>query len=328
MTTRTSPAWPGLDLRYLGLGLGIGLLLAAGCGDGGGGTPDAPAGDDAPAADAPDFGDPLAGAGAVELVQSGFLFTEGPQWREAQGELVFSDVQGNTIYRFPPGGGVAVSLLNPSNNSNGIAIDGAGMLVAAHHGSRNVTRGGTAIASTFEGKKLNSPNDVIVADDGTIYFTDPPYGIQDAQRELDFCGVFRVSPGGTLTAEYRGALTTRPNGVGLSPDGSTLYVADTSDGKVYRYPVQAGGALGARAVFAQTSGNPDGFAIDVAGNVFVSTSTGIEAFSPTGARWGVIAVPMQPANCAFGDADHRTLYITARTAVYRVRLAHPGLPRR
>src|SRR5262249_41654105 len=152
-------------------------------------------------------------------------------------------------------------------------------------GSRDVTRGTTAVASTFEGKRLNSPNDVIVAEDGTIYFSDPPYGIQDAQRELDFCGVFRVAPGGALTAEYRGALTTRPNGVGLSPDGQTLYVADTSDGKLYRYPIQAGGALGTRAVFAQTSGNPDGFAIDIAGNVFVSTITGIEAFSPSGMRW-------------------------------------------
>ncbi|MBC7977578.1 MAG: SMP-30/gluconolactonase/LRE family protein, partial [Myxococcales bacterium] len=132
---------------------------------------------------------------------------------------------------------------------------------------------------------------------------------------------------GVLTAEHRGPRSARPNGVGLSPDGATLYVADTADGNLYRFPVLAGGALGARAVVAATSGNPDGLAIDAAGNVFVTTQTGVEVFAPTGARWGVIAVPKQPANCAFGDADHKTLYITARTALYRVRLAHAGLPR-
>ena len=307
MTTRTSLAL---------------LALVAGCGGDDAAAIDGPAG-----ADAPNFGDPLAGVGVVELVQGGFQFTEGPQWREAEGDLVFSDVQGNTIYRYTPGGG-AVAFVTPSNNSNGLALDGNGALVAAEHGMRRVSRAGVAVASTFEGKRLNSPNDVIVASDGTIYFTDPPYGIQESQSELLFSGVFRVAPDGTLTAELRGALSSRPNGVGLSPDGGTLYTVDSADGNLYRYPMQPSGALGPRSVLAQTSGNPDGFAIDTGGNLFVSTRTGIEVFSSSGMRWGAIAVPMQPANCAFGDPDHRTLYITARTAVYRVRLAHAGLPRR
>jgi gluconolactonase len=311
----------------MGLGLGLGL---GGCGGGGGDTPrtDAPVDPDAgPTVDAPDFGDPLVGRGQVELVQSGFTFTEGPQWREAQGDLVFSDVPGNTIYRFPPGG-LAVPLVTPSNNANGLAVDGAGALIAAEHGQRRVSRDGTAIVGMFEGKRLNSPNDVIVADDGTIYFTDPPYGIQPMPSEIGFMGVFRIAPGGTLTAERRGGLAERPNGIGISPDGKTLYVADTDDGNLYRFPIQAGGALGAREVLAATSGSPDGLALDIAGNIFVATSAGIDVYDPRGTLWGVITVPMQPANCAFGDTDHRTLYITARNALYRVRLAHPGLPRR
>jgi len=302
--------------------------LAGGCG-GTQATPDAPRTD--AIVDVPDFGDPLAGAGAVELVQGGFQFTEGPQWRDTEGDLVFTDIPGNTIYRYTPGGPPPAVLRNPSNNANGLAVDGTGALLAAEHGSRSVTRTGTPtpVARLFEGKRLNSPNDVIVADDGTIYFTDPPYGIPAGQqRELDFMGVFRVAPDGVLTALHRGPLTARPNGIGLSPDGRTLYAADTDDGNLYRFPIDDAGAVGARALLVATSGNPDGLAIDIAGNLFVATATGIEAFSPSGARWGAITVPMQPTNCAFGDADHRTLYITARTGLYRARLAHPGLPRR
>lgn len=312
MTTRTSLALLGFVL---------------GChGDPPRGNDDAPTGGDGP--DAPELGDPLAGIGMVELVGGGFQFTEGPQWREAEADLVFTDIPASTIYRYQPGGGAPVALVSPSNNANGLAVDGNGALIAAEHGSRSVTRAGAPIASMFEGKRLNSPNDVIVGAGGTIYFTDPPFGIQANQRELGFMGVFRIAPDGTLTAEHRGPLTSGPNGIGLSPDGGILYVADSADGNLYRYPIQLSGALGPRSALAQTAGTPDGLAVDIGGNIFVTTSAGVEVFSPTGSRWGAIAVPMQPANCAFGDADHRTLYITARTALYRVRLAHPGLPNR
>ena len=284
----------------------LALLVLVACGGDDGGNPaiDAPPLTDGPPVDAPMF-DPLVGVGTVELVQGGFMFTEGPQWREAQADLVFSDINGNTIYRYT-GTGAPTVFTMPSNMSNGLAIDGAGKLVAAEHGSRSVTRDGVAIATTFETKKLNSPNDVIVADDGTIYFTDPPYGIPAGQqRELAFNGVFRIAP-----------------------DGKIVYVADTADGRVYKFDVAADGALTGRAMFVMTQGNPDGLAIDTGGNLFVTTSGGVEVFSPTGTRWGTIATPMQPANCAFGDADHETLYITARTALYRVRLMNAGLPRR
>lgn len=272
--------------------------------------------------------DPLAGVGTVELVQGGYQFTEGPQWRDTPGDLVFSDVQGNTIYRYIPGGGTPVVHRMPSNNSNGLALDAGGSLLAAEHGSRTVTRDATSIASMFDGHKLNSPNDVIVGVDGTVYFTDPPYGITAGQQELSFNGVFRLKTDGTLTAEYEGPTSSRPNGIGISPDGGTVYVADTADGKLYAYTVMADGSLLDRRVLATTSGNPDGLAVDSAGNILVATATGIEAFSATGSRWGVISVPQQPANCAYGDSDHKTLYITARTGLYKVRLTVEGLPTR
>ncbi len=308
------------------------LLFLAACGSSSQTFLDAPANctfcDDMRLPDAYVPVDPLVGAGTVELVQGGYQFTEGPQWRDTPGDLLFSDVQGNTIYRYTPGGGAPVVHRMPSSNSNGLALDASGALLAAEHGSRTVTRDATPIASMFEGNKLNSPNDVIVSDDGVVYFTDPPYGISMPQQELSFNGVFSLKTDGTLTAEYKGPTSSRPNGIGLSPDGSTVYVADTADGKLYAYTVMANGSLIDRRVLATTSGNPDGLAIDSAGNILVATSTGIEAFSATGTRWGVIAVPQQPANCAFGDSDHKTLYITARTALYKVRLTVEGLPTR
>ncbi len=322
--------------RIARMPLAVGITVAGwACGGSAGtGSVDAPIAVDGPSAvdgsviDAAPPVDPLAGIGAVEQVAGGFMFTEGPQWRETPGDLVFSDIPASTIFRYVPGGGAPTSLRAPSGNSNGLAVDGSGALIASQHGTRSVTRDGVAIASMFEGQRLNSPNDVVVADDGTVYFTDPPYGLGNTPSALGFMGVFRLVPGGALTAEHRGATSARPNGIGLSPDGGILYVADTADGNVYAFTVGAGGALRDRRVFVATAGNPDGLAIDRSGNLFVTTRDGVEAWSPAGQRWGVIAVPQQPSNCAFGDADHRTLYITARTAVYRVRLAAPGLPRR
>ena len=300
------------------------VLLAAACGDDGGTTGDA-GGPDAAI-------DPLVGIGAVELVSSGYMFTEGPQWRETEGVLLFSDVPASTIYQYTPGGGAPTIFRMPSGESNGLAIDATGAVISAQQNNHMIARDGVELFSIFENNRLNSPNDVIVEPTGPIYFTDPPYGLPATVTGQPFMGVFRIATDmdgyAVLTAEHRGAMTERPNGIGLSLDSKRLYVTDTDDGKLWAFPIEAGGALGTRTMVAMTSGSPDGLAIDSAGNIFVATTGGIDVFAPSGTKWGAIPMPMQPSNCAFGDADHKTLYITARTSLYKVRLANPGEPRR
>lgn len=279
---------------------------------------------------------PLLGIGTVTpiTVPAGNKFLEGPQWRASSSDWLLTNIPGNTIYRYVPGGAVT-TFLTPSGNANGLAQESGGTVLAAEHGGRRIARitgtTVTAVAERFEGKLLNSPNDVISASDGTIYFTDPPYGLGNRPAELDFNGVFRVSPAGTVTAEFRSPLTNRPNGIALSPDGKTLYVAFTIDGAVQKFAIMANGALGPPTLAAQTAGGADGMAVDAAGNLFVTSNNGIEVFAPDGTKWGEIAVPpkpttSKPTNCAFGGTDRRTLLITTPQALYEVRLANPGLP--
>ena len=311
------------------------LLTACGGSGGGDGMPDASSTDagstDAGSTDATASYNPLDGIGTVEWVAGGFEFIEGPQWIAATGTLLFSDIPGDRIHELIPPATVTV-FRTPSGNSNGLAVTAGGVLFAAEHGNRRVSTSAFAGAPTtlvdgYGPDRLNSPNDVIVRDDGTVYFTDPPYGIDDAARELDFIGVFRVPPGGDEPiAEWMGALDQRPNGIGLSPDQRTLYVADTADGVLRAWDITADGSLSGERVLSHDVPNADGLAVDAGGHLFVTTSAGVRVLGPDGATWGTIPVPEQPANCAFGGADGRTLYITARTSLYRVALAHPGPP--
>lgn len=301
------------------------------CGGGGGDAPvdGAAVGGDGPAAgDAAPAFDPLDGAGEVELVSDGFMFTEGPVWRADDGVLLFSDIDGNCIHRLSPPDAIDVFRAD-SGRSNGLASDADGLLLAAEHGGRRLSRtlaNGTVetVVDHFEEILLNSPNDIAVRADGTIYFTDPPYGIDPEEQDLDFNGLFRVDPDGDLTAEWRGGLDSRPNGVALSPDQRTLYLADTTAG-LTAFTVESDGSLSDERPFVPSVPNADGLAVDTGGNVYVAAADGVRVYAPDGSLWGTIAVARQPANAAFGDEDARTLYITARQGLYRVRLANPGI---
>ncbi|WP_297827447.1 SMP-30/gluconolactonase/LRE family protein [Mycobacterium sp.] len=274
--------------------------------------------------------DPLTGRSAVEKVRGGFTFTEGPVWIASRGVLLFSDIPADTIDELQPPASVTV-FRTPTGRSNGLGLDPQGRLIASEGDNRRVSRtlaDGTVVtvADRWQGKRLNSPNDNITRSDGTIYFTDPPYGVPAGQaRELDFQGVFRVDPAGTLHLESSDM--NRPNGVALSPDEKTLYVDDTADGLVRKFPVRPDGSLGPPTLFVpSTGGGGDGMAVDDAGNVYVATDAGVQVYKPNGVTWGTIAVPEVPSNCTFGGPDRKTLYITAKTSLYRVALTIPGRP--
>jgi gluconolactonase len=291
---------------------------------------------------------------AWERLATGFLFTEGPLWVRDGGYLLFSDPNANTIYRWSPDGQVSVFRTKSGYagidvgeygqpGSNGLALDGEGRLTVDEHGRRRVVRieqtgAVTVLADRYEGQRLNSPNDLVYKADGSLYFTDPPFGLpkvfDDPRKELAHSGVYRWTPDGRLT--LLATDLAGPNGLAFSPDEKTLYVDNWDERKkvVMRYDVAADGTLERGRVFLDaTVTDPgeqawDGLKVDARGNVYVAGPGGIWVVSPEGKRLGRIAGPEQPANFAFGDEDGKTLYITARSSVYRMRLAVPGAGRR
>jgi len=265
----------------------------------------------------------------LEKVADGFQFTEGPVWNSA-GFLLFSDIPANQIVKFVPGA-APTAFRTPSGNSNGLTYDRAGRLLACEHSNRRVTRQEadgslTVLASSYDGKKLNSPNDIVVRSDGTIYFTDPPYGIREEQKELPFQGVYKISPEGKLTLLAQDF--DRPNGIALSPDEKTLYVDDSARLHVRAFAVAPDGSISHGRILAELKsarqGVPDGMKVDRKGNLYVTGPGGVWVFDKRGKHLGTILMSELPANCGWGDADYRTLYLTARTGLYRIRLKIPG----
>lgn len=293
-----------------------------------------------------------------EKLAGGFTFTEGPVWvpagsgqfgpDAADGFLLFSDPNNNVIYRMTPEGDMSLYMTKSGYagenigeyrqpGSNGLALDAQGRLTVCQHGNRRVVRiekNGltTILADRFEGKRLNSPNDLVYRSDGALFFTDPPFGLpkfhKDPRRETSFSGVYSLRDGRLqlLATELSG-----PNGLAFSPDEKYLYVGNWDDQRkiVNRYAVNADATLGKGELFCDLTGFPgedaiDGIKVDCKGNVFVSGPGGLSIFSPAGKHLGLLHGPEHPHNMAWGDADRQSLYLAAQTGLYRVRVNNPG----
>ena len=265
-----------------------------------------------------------------ELVATGFEFTEGPVWHP-DGYLFLSDIPAHRIFRLTLDGTSEI-YREPSGGANGLTLDRQGRLIACEYHSRRVSRtesDGTigVLADSYHGKRLNSPNDVVVKSDGSIYFTDPFYGFPaDQERELDFQGVYRIATDGTITllVDDFGV----PNGLAFSPDESILYIDDSRHQHVRAFDVLSDGSLANGRVLidmrADARGAADGMKVDIAENLYVTGAGGTWIISPTGEHLGTIVTPELPANCAFGGPDYKTLFIAARTSIYSIQLSIAG----
>ena len=257
----------------------------------------------------------------VEKVAHGYRFTEGPVWSR-DGYLIFSDVSANKIMKHTPAGTEVYR--EASNGAAGNAFDTQGRLYTCETHARRVTRSDKkgrieVLADKWDGKLLNAPNDIVVSKPGHVYFTDPAFGNQQDTRELDFYGVYHITPKGQLTVIAKPA--GRPNGIALSPNGRILYVANSDERNIRAYDVDRDGEVsGERVAISKIDGIPDGIRTDEKGNLYVAAK-GVAVYTPEGKLLATIPVAETPSNCAFGDADSQTLYITARTSVYRVRLS-------
>jgi gluconolactonase len=263
----------------------------------------------------------------VKKLGGDLKFTEGPVWIAAEKKLIFSDIPAAKLMQWTAEKGVTE--FRSSENSNGNTLDNEGRLVTCQHTGRNVVRTEkdgkiTVLADKYDGKKLNSPNDVVVKSDGTIWITDPPYGIPRGQeKEQEGNWVFRLDPkDGKMTIVSKEF--DMPNGIAFSPDEKRLYIADSGSERrhVGAFDVKPDGTLSA-AVFWMEGGS-DGMRVDAKGNIYTTTGDSVRIFNPEGKRIAMIKIPEGPANCAFGGEDLKTLFVTARTGLYSIQLKVSG----
>jgi gluconolactonase len=273
-----------------------------------------------------------------ERVATGFGFTEGPA-AAADGTLVFSDIRGNRIHRFDARTGKTSIVREDSGGTNGLAFATDGALIACEGGRRQVVRlvlnrgGGvaksTVMASHWGKKRLNSPNDLALDAHGGVWFTDPRYGRKRDDREIDIEAVYYRDATGAV--HQRITDVPKPNGILLSADGATLYVADSTGRRVVAYPVTGAGTVGPRRAFAgldrHSRGGPDGLTLDARGNVYGAGQGHIWVWSQAGVQLGKWPVPESPTNCTFGGIGGRTLFVTARTSLYRMPMLVGAAPR-
>jgi len=293
-------------------------------------------------------------AAEIEVLCSGFKWTEGPVWVPQGKYLLFSDIPNNAVFRWKEGEGCSL-YLKPSGytgkdprrgemGSNGLALDPKGRLVLCQHGDRRVAVMDAplseprpkflTLASSYEGKRLNSPNDLVFRSDGSLYFTDPPYGLEkgekDPAKELPFQGVYRLTPDGKLTLLTKEL--TRPNGIGFSPDEKILYVANSDPNLPvwFAFDVQKDGTIKNKRIFHDSSpwrkdmkGLPDGLVVDTKGNLFATGPGGVCVFAPDGTLLGIIFTGQATSNCAWGD-DGSVLYMTCDDYLMRVRTKTKG----
>lgn len=268
----------------------------------------------------------------IERVATGLEFAEGPVWLAEEMSFLFSDIPANRILKLTAENHLS-TFRYPSGYSNGLTRDREGRVIVCEHGNRRVTRTEsdgriTVLADCFQKKKLNSPNDVVVKSDGAIYFTDPPYGINPSLQEQPFQAVYRLSPDGrtlsVVASDFAG-----PNGLAFSPDEKKLYIDDSKRRHVKVFDVESDGNLSNGRIFydmnCELEGSPDGMKVDVAGNLYCTGPGGVWIFDKQGNHLGTIVTREKPSNCAWGGEDWRSLYITAETSVYRVRVTLPGV---
>jgi gluconolactonase len=299
----------------------------------------------------------------LEKVATGFTWTEGPVWIQS-GYLMFADIPSNSIRKWTSGGGISIFMQpsgykgsapygGPEPGSNGMTLDRAGRLTVAGHAQQNVWRLEridskapiTILADTYQGKRLNSPNDLVYKSDGSLYFTDPPYGLRtqkddDPAKQLRVNGVYRIpraaeqKPGAEPSRSQLQLLIKdlpRPNGIVFSPDEKYLYVNNSEPKKIWmRYTVKADGTLTDGMLFCDATsdtrpGAPDGMKVDQKGNLYSAGPGGVWIFSPAGKHLGTIDFPEKVANMAWGETDYRTLYVTASSSIYRISLEVPGV---